>query len=80
MRVINISEKGVLFAGGKIEADLEQVIRARIFFVDCPPLDVKGSVVRIEEDGIAVQLIEGVPMYQMIQEQQRLKKKYMDAQ
>lgn len=79
MRVINISEEGVLVASGAIDAELQQQICARIFFSESEPLDIKGKIIRIDESGIAVHLSKGIPMFQIIQEQQRLKQKYMET-
>lgn len=72
--VVNISEKGISIIGEEVsELKPKSKIEAQITFTDGEPLDVKGKVLRVDEDQVAIYLAKGIQLPRIIKEQMLLR-------
>ena len=72
--VVDISEKGISIAGEEVsELKPKSKIEAQITFMDGESVDVKGKVLRVNEDQVAIYLAKGIPLPRIIKEQMLLR-------
>ncbi len=72
--VIDISEKGINIVGKEMsELRPKSKIDAQITFTDGESVDIKGKVLRVNEDQVAIYLAKGIPLPRIIKEQMLLR-------
>lgn len=76
--VLNVSEGGMLFEfkGPAEELEIENDLRGTIAFRNEEKIQVEGTVVRVEDNRVAVQLSKGIPLGRIMAEQLYLLKKF----
>lgn len=78
--VIDLSERGVRFqAGDDIQVQVGDELSGRLRFRRGDPIDVKGTVLRIQGREIAAKLETGVPLKVIIEEQRYLREQHRGA-